>query len=61
LEEVKRRYGDQVEFLAIYVREAHPIDGWRMNSNDEAGISLKQPLTEVERTGVAQRCCRPCK
>ena len=58
MEELKRRYGDQVEFLAIYVREAHPIDGWRMNSNDEAGISLKQPLTEVERTGVAQRCCR---
>lgn len=61
MEELKRRYGDQVEFLAIYVREAHPIDGWRMNSNDRAGISLKQPRTEVERTGVAQCCCKALK
>jgi alkylhydroperoxidase family enzyme len=54
---MKRRYGDQVEFLAIYVREAHPTDGWRMNSNDEAGISFKQPRNEGERVDVAQRCC----
>jgi hypothetical protein len=61
LEELKRRHGDRVEFLAVYVREAHPVDGWRMNSNEEAGISFKQPLTEDERTGVAQRCCSSLK
>jgi alkylhydroperoxidase family enzyme len=61
LEELKRRYGDRAEFLAVYVREAHPTDGWRMNSNEEAGISLKQPLTVGERTGVARRCCRSLK
>ncbi len=57
MEELKRRYGDQVEFLAIYVREAHPTDGWRMNSNDEAGISIPQPRNEGERVDVARRCC----
>ncbi len=46
-----------MEFLAVYVREAHPTDGWRMESNDKAGISVKQPTTEVERVGVARRCC----
>jgi alkylhydroperoxidase family enzyme len=57
LEDLKRRYGDQVEFLAIYVREAHPTDGWRMNSNDQAGISIQQPRNEGERVDVARRCC----
>ena len=61
MEDLKKRYGNQVEFLAVYVREAHPTDGWRMRSNDEAGIELKQPLSEAERTGVARRCCSSLK
>ncbi len=42
----------------MYVREAHPIDGWRMESNDKAGIAVAQPTTDVERTAVAARCCQ---
>ena len=61
VEELKQRYGEQVEFLAVYVREAHPTDGWRMHSNDESGISLKQPCNEGERVNVAQRCCGKLK
>lgn len=61
VEELKQRYGGQVEFLAVYVREAHPTDGWRMQSNDESGISLKQPHNEGERINVAQRCCSKLK
>jgi hypothetical protein len=51
-----RRYGDRVQFLAIYVREAHPTDGWRMTSNDKAGIAIAQPQDLSTRTAVAQRC-----
>ena len=58
---MKRRYADRVEFIAVYVREAHPIDGWRMNSNDDAGISIKQPVNEAERFGIATRCCTALK
>jgi AhpD family alkylhydroperoxidase len=54
---MKRRYGDKVEFLAVYVREAHPTDGWRMSSNDDAGIAIAQPQHDNERRGVAKRCC----
>jgi alkylhydroperoxidase family enzyme len=61
LEELKRRYSDQVEFFAVYVREAHPTDGWRMSSNDAAGIAVKQPLDEDERGNVARRCCSSLK
>jgi hypothetical protein len=57
LEELHKRYGDRAEFLAIYVREAHPVDGWRMDSNDKAGIALAQPRNKSERLNAAQQCC----
>jgi hypothetical protein len=38
------------------VREAHPIEGWRMESNDKAGISIAQPKTDDERVKVAKTC-----
>jgi alkylhydroperoxidase family enzyme len=47
-----------VQFLGVYVREAHPTDGWRMASNDRAGIAIAQPRTTEERAGVAGRCCQ---
>jgi len=46
-----------VTFLAIYVREAHPTDGWRMSSNDRAGIAISQPREHDERAAVAEQCC----
>jgi hypothetical protein len=54
---LQKRYGDRVEFLAIYVREAHPTDGWRMLSNDRVGISFKQPTEKGDRLEVAKKCC----
>jgi alkylhydroperoxidase family enzyme len=56
MEELHKTYGDKVEFLAIYVREAHPVDGWRMASNDRAGISIRQPLQLTDRLAVASKC-----
>jgi hypothetical protein len=50
------RYKDQATFLTVYVREAHPSDGWRMTSNDKAGIVVAQPKTTEERTKVAGTC-----
>ncbi len=55
-EKLHRRYKDRATFVMVYVREAHPTDGWRMESNDRAGISTKQPTTYEERAGVAQAC-----
>jgi hypothetical protein len=50
-----------VEFLGVYVREAHPTDGWRMRSNDRAGVAAAQPRTDAEREAVADRCCKALK
>lgn len=47
--------------MTIYVREAHPSDGWRMVSNDKAGIVVAQPKTADERTKVAATCCTTLK
>jgi hypothetical protein len=58
MEDLKRRYGKQIEFLGVYVREAHPLDGWRMESNDRDGIEITQPKSNRERTAVAVRCSR---
>ena len=55
---MKRNYGDRVRFLAIYVREAHPTDGWRSMSNDRAGIAFTQPVTIGEKVNIAEKCCR---
>jgi hypothetical protein len=51
-------YKDRAEFLAIYVREAHPTDGWRSPGNDRFGITFRQPQTTDERTGLAGKCCQ---
>lgn len=56
VDELCKRYQDHATFLAVYVREAHPTDGWRMESNDAVGVELAQPATYDERLAVAQRC-----
>jgi thiol-disulfide isomerase/thioredoxin len=58
LKKLHARFKDRATFLMVYVREAHPTDGWRMVPNDRAGIALAQPRTYEERAGVAQKCNR---
>ena len=58
LEKLYARYKDRATFLAVYVREAHPTDGWRMEINDVLGVSIRQPTTYAERVGVAQVCAK---
>jgi alkylhydroperoxidase family enzyme len=45
-----------VAFLNVYVREAHPTTGWRMESNDKADICFPQPETDEERCKIAKTC-----
>jgi len=45
------------EFVAVYVREAHPTDGWREPGNDAVGISFAQPTRLDERNSIAGECC----
>jgi hypothetical protein len=52
-----KHYGDRVAFLGVYVREAHPTDGWSLESNSRLGIDVKQPASQLERLDVAEKCC----
>ncbi len=56
VEDLNRRHGDRAAFLLVYVREAHPIDGWRMVDNDDLGIAAHQPTTFDERKALADLC-----
>lgn len=56
LEKLYERYKDRAKFYLVYVREAHPSDGWWMTSNERAGIKLPQPQSNEERRNVAQSC-----
>ena len=56
VEKLYRMYKDRANFVMVYVREAHPTDGWSMESNDRVGVTLAQPKTYDERVSVAQTC-----
>ncbi len=62
-----KKYRDDVEFMMIYVREAHPTDKWWLAetkfmrfisvlSNDHPSYDTKEPETIEERRGVATAC-----
>ena len=55
-EAVYQRHRNHATFLAVYVREAHPTDGWRMESNERVGVQAAQPKTYEERVSVAAQC-----
>jgi hypothetical protein len=56
LEELHRRYRDQVAFYVVYIKEAHPEDGWVLGRNRRAGVRVLDPTTGQEREEVAQTC-----
>jgi hypothetical protein len=53
---VHNRFGKQAQFLLVYLREAHPLDGWAMPNSQ-----LKDPRSQTERALVASQCCRELK
>ena len=60
------RYHDRVQFLMIYIREAHPVDGWWLGGGMTrlvtktigftAVTDVYDPKTIEERQAVAGRC-----
>lgn len=60
------QYHEEVQFLSIYIREAHPIDGWWLGRRltrgifsrffPEASMDHYDPKTIEERRAVAGEC-----
>lgn len=61
LDSIYRRYKDDATFLMVYVREAHPTDGWHMESNARLGVKVAQPTTLEEREKVCGQFCQKLK
>jgi hypothetical protein len=66
LQDLWAEYADSVEFLLIYIREAHPVDGWWLGkglpglalklSKSKAATDVYDPKTMDERRAVAGNC-----
>lgn len=51
LTDLYEEFNQEVQFLVIYIREAHPTDGWKMGNHD-----IKDPQTLEERRSLAKQC-----
>lgn len=67
LKALYEKYGENVEFIAVYGREAHPSDGWWFGrsrtqrlahalSGNPARVDVPQPRTLEERRTIAEGC-----
>jgi hypothetical protein len=50
------RFGDRVAFCIVYIREAHPEEGWVVSVNRDMDIRVNDPTTDAERHDVAVAC-----
>jgi len=56
LNELYAKYKDRVQFYIIYIREAHPAEGWQVPNNLIENVIYSEPKTDDERTEVASAC-----
>jgi hypothetical protein len=66
LHEIYAEYHSQVQFIMIYIREAHPVDGWWFGGGvqgrliermyPKASTDLYDPTTIEERREAAGQC-----
>ena len=47
---------DQVEFVVVYIREAHPEEGWVVSPNRDEDIRINDPTSTDDRVEVAATC-----
>ncbi len=52
------QYRDRIEFRLIYIREAHPTDGWQVPANVRDSVLFEDPKTLEQRRTVAGACVK---
>ena len=50
------RWQDHVTFVVVYIREAHPEEGWVVSMNRDEDILVNDPASNDDRVEVAQTC-----
>lgn len=56
IENLRQEFGDRVNWVLIYTREAHPTDGWAIDINARSGIELAQHTSIEDRFKCALLC-----
>ena len=56
MERLYSRFKDRIEFFVVYVQEAHPTDGWQVESNIKDDVFYRQHQSLDEREEAAQSC-----
>lgn len=56
LEQLHDRYRDEVAFFVVYIREAHPEDGWVLADNRREEIAFADPVSLDQRAAAAEAC-----
>ena len=56
LDALADRYRDRVSFLAVYIREAHPEEGWILPENRRSVVAVDEPRNDEARREVAAAC-----
>jgi hypothetical protein len=54
VETLHRTYRDRADTVFVYVAEAHPVDEWQMEANEEEGVLLRQHTSLEERQEAAR-------
>ena len=52
------KYKDKVGFLLVYIREAHPTDGWQVPINEKQGVLLPTATSLEQKEEHATACVR---
>lgn len=56
MNKIYETYKDRIDFYLVYIREAHPSDGWQVRSNLDDKLEFLEPKTEDERAEMASVC-----
>lgn len=56
LDNIAKQFSERVEFLCVYIKEAHPTDGSQSPPNLDDDVLYAQPTTDDERAEVAAAC-----
>lgn len=56
MNEIYETYKDRIDFYLVYIREAHPTDGWQVFSNINEDVLFAEPTNADERAALAGVC-----
>lgn len=54
IEKLREEHEAKVEFVIVYIKEAHPDDEWQMDSNRKEAVLYRQPKTFEARVELAR-------